>query len=105
MFKIGLVALLASMLFVPLFAEVTWPEARRIARMEARQARMQGLRDAAWARQEAREVRFDALRPVAQARLEAAREIRLARFEAARETRQAAAEARRAARQYRRRWF
>jgi len=94
MFKIGLVALLATMLFVPLFAEVTWPEARRIARTEARQARMQALRDGAWARQEAREVRLDALRSATRARLEAAREIRQARLEA-----------RRAARQYRQRWF
>jgi hypothetical protein len=101
MFKIGLIALLASMLFVPLFADVTWPEARRIARVEARQARMQALRDAAWARREAREARLDARR----ATFEAAREMRQARLEAARETRQAAAEARRAARQYRYRWF
>ena len=94
MFKIGLVALLATMLFVPLFAEVTWPEARTDPRTEARQARMQALRDTAWARQEAREVRLDALRSATRARLEAAREIRQARLEA-----------RRAARQYRQRWF
>jgi hypothetical protein len=101
MFKIGLIALLASMLFVPLFADVTWPEARRIARAEARQARIETLRDAAWARREAREARLDARR----ATFEAAREMRQARLEAARETREAAAEARRAARQYRDRWF
>jgi hypothetical protein len=105
MIKIGLMALLASMLFVPLFAEVAWPEARRIARTEARQARMQAVRDAAWARLEIREARFDALRAATQARLEAAREIRQARLGAARETWQAAAEARRTARQYRDRWF
>jgi hypothetical protein len=105
MFKIGLIALLASMLFVPLFAEVTWPEARRIARTEAREVRMQALRDAAWARQEAREAHLDGLRAATQARLEAARELRQVRLEAARETREAAAEARRAARQYRDRWF
>jgi hypothetical protein len=101
MLKIGLIALLASILFVPLFAEVTWPEARRIARAEARQARTQVLRDAAWARQEVREARLDARR----ATFEATREIGQARLAAARERRQAAAAARRAARQYRDRWF
>jgi hypothetical protein len=105
MIKLGLIALLASMLFVPLFADVTWPEAQRAARAEARQARMEALRDAAWARREAREVRWDALHSATHARLEAAREIRQARLEAVREARQAAAEARRAARQYRDRWF
>jgi hypothetical protein len=105
MVKIGLMALLASLLFVPLFAEVTWPQARRMARIEAREARTQALRDAAWARQEAREARLDAVRAATHARLETAREIRQARLEVARETRQAAAEARRAARQYRDRWF
>jgi hypothetical protein len=101
MLKIGLIALLASMLFVPLFAEAAWPQARRVARAEARQARTQALRDAAWARQEVREARLDARR----ATFEATREIRQARVATARETRQAAAEARRAARQYRDRWF
>ena len=80
MVKIGLVALVATLLFVPLFATPRWPEARRIARAEARQ--------------EVREARLEARRIVSHARLEAAREMRLA-----------AAEARRAARRYRERWF
>jgi hypothetical protein len=97
MTKIGFVALIAALLLVPLFAETTWPEARRIARAEARQARMETFRETAWVRQEAREARMDARRAVMQARGVAAREMR--------EARQSAAEARRSAREYRQRWF
>jgi hypothetical protein len=94
MTKIGFVALVATLLLVPLFAETAWPEARRIARAEARQARMETLRETALIRQEAR---MDARRAATEARAIAAREIR--------DARRSAAEARRAAREYRQRWF
>jgi hypothetical protein len=97
MTKIGFGVLIAALLFVPLFAETRWPEARRIARAEARQARMETLRETAWVRREAREARMDAQYAMTQARAAAAREMR--------EARQSAAEARRTARQYRQRWF
>jgi hypothetical protein len=86
----GLVALLATLSVVLLVADADWPGARRIARAEARQARMQTQHEVAWARLEVREARLDTRRAVAQA---------------AREARQAAADARREMRQYRERWF